>query len=81
MRFTVDRIDHVVLNVRDVEIAACASTYNDADRKAHYQNLVALDGRIVLAGEHASKITAWQEGAVLSSLDAIGRLHKRAVQG
>ncbi len=33
----------------------------------------------VLAGEHASYIPGWQEGAVTSSLDAIGRLHQRAV--
>ena len=26
-----------------------------------------------------SYITAWQEGAVLSALDAIGRLHQRAI--
>lgn len=45
-----------------------------------YKNLCAIDGRIVLAGEHASRITAWQEGAVLSSLDAISRLHQRIVQ-
>ena len=46
-------------------------------RRAHYKDLCAIDGRIVLAGEHASRIPAWQEGAVLSSLDAISRLHKR----
>jgi monoamine oxidase len=31
-----------------------------------------------LAGEHVSHIPAWQEGAILSSLDAIRRLHARA---
>ena len=36
-------------------------------------------GRIALAGEHASFIGGWQEGAVTSALDAIGRLHQRAV--
>jgi monoamine oxidase len=35
----------------------------------------------MLAGEHASYIPAWQEGAVLSSLDAIARLHRRVVNG
>jgi monoamine oxidase len=55
----------------------CAGSWTDATRKEHYQNLCAIDGRIVLAGEHASYIPAWQEGAVLSSLDAIARLHKR----
>ena len=38
-----------------------------------------IDGRIALAGEHASYIGGWQEGAVTSALDAIGRLHQRAV--
>jgi monoamine oxidase len=34
----------------------------------------------VLAGEHASYLGGWQEGAVTSSLDAIQRLHQRIVQ-
>jgi monoamine oxidase len=59
----------------------CAGDWTDAARKQHYDNLCQIDGRIVLAGEHASHIPAWQEGAILSSLDAIGRLHKRVVQG
>ena len=59
-------------------IAACASTWADDVRKAHYQNLVSLDGRIVLAGEHCSYIGAWMEAALLSSLDAITRLHAAA---
>jgi monoamine oxidase len=33
----------------------------------------------VLAGEHASYVGCWMEGALLSSLDAITRLHKRAL--
>jgi monoamine oxidase len=43
--------------------------------------LCAFDGRIVLAGEHASYLPAWQEGAVTSALDAIERLHQRARLG
>jgi monoamine oxidase len=57
----------------------CFGKWTDALRDKHYDNLCALDGRIVLAGEHASRLPAWQEGAVLSSLDAIGRLHQRAI--
>jgi monoamine oxidase len=57
----------------------CYSLWNDALRERHYENLCNIDGRIVLAGEHASYLPAWQEGAVLSSLDAIERLHKRIV--
>ena len=48
-------------------------------RKEHYDNLCQIDGRIVLAGEHASYIPAWKEGAILSALDAISRLHKRVL--
>ncbi|WP_254605061.1 flavin monoamine oxidase family protein [Sphingomonas bacterium] len=59
----------------------CAGSWTEAGRAAHYADLCAIDGRIVLAGEHASMIPAWQEGAILSSLDAIGRLHQRIVQG
>lgn len=61
-------------------ILGCSALYWNESNERQYQDLCALDGRIVLAGEHASRITAWQEGAVLSSLDAIGRLHKRIVQ-
>ncbi len=59
----------------------CFAAWTDALRKAHYTDLCQIDGRIVLAGEHASHIPAWQEGAVLSSLDAIARLHRRIVNG
>jgi monoamine oxidase len=55
----------------------CFGNWSDDARKRHYRNLCQVDGRIVLAGEHASNVPAWQEGAVLSSLDAITRLHAR----
>jgi monoamine oxidase len=57
----------------------CAGSWSEAARAQHYDNLCRIDGRIVLAGEHASYIPAWQEGAILSALDAISRLHRRAV--
>jgi monoamine oxidase len=57
----------------------CAGSWTPDARREHYKNLCAIDGRILLAGEHASYIPAWQEGAILSALDAIGRLHKRVV--
>ncbi len=57
----------------------CAGDWSDEAREAHYDDLCQIDGRIVLAGEHASYIPAWQEGAILSALDAIQRLHKRVV--
>ncbi|MEP6940691.1 MAG: flavin monoamine oxidase family protein [Rudaea sp.] len=57
----------------------CFADWQEDVRAEHYDNLCALDGRIALAGEHTSFINGWQEGAVLSSLDAIGRIHARAV--
>ena len=57
----------------------CFGLWTEATRAQHYDNLCAFDGRIVLAGEHASYLPAWQEGAVTSALDAIGRLHRRAL--
>jgi len=58
----------------------CAGFWSEHARSEHYDNLCQIDGRIVLAGEHASYLPAWQEGAVLSSLDAIARLHDRVVR-
>lgn len=57
----------------------CYGIWTEESRKKHYQNLCQIDGRIALAGEHASYIPAWQEGSVLSALDAIKRLHARAI--
>jgi monoamine oxidase len=57
----------------------CYGMWSEQSRAAHYDNLCQIDGRIALAGEHASFIGGWQEGAVTSALDAIGRLHQRAV--
>jgi monoamine oxidase len=58
----------------------CFGLWSDSARDQHFRNLCAVDGRIVLAGEHASYVPAWQEGAVTSALDAIGRLHARALE-
>ena len=58
----------------------CCARWTEDVRKQHYQTLVAMDRRIVLAGEHASYIGCWMEGALLSSIDAITRLHKRALE-
>jgi len=60
-------------------VLGCFGRWTEEARKQHYENLCAIDGRIALAGEHVSNIPAWQEGAVLSSLDAISRLHRRVV--
>lgn len=60
-------------------ILGCCAAWTEQSRAAHYQNLVAMEGRIVLAGEHCSYYGCWQEGALLSSIDAITRLHQRAM--
>jgi monoamine oxidase len=57
----------------------CFGRWTDEARKQHYRNLCAIDERILLAGEHVSCLPAWQEGAVLSALDAISRLHRRVL--
>ena len=57
----------------------CFGMWSTDSRAKHYDNLCQVDERIVLAGEHASFIGGWQEGAVTSALDAIGRLHQKAV--
>jgi monoamine oxidase len=57
----------------------CAGDWSDEARVKHYDNLCAIDGRIALAGEHASFLPAWQEGAILSALDCVQRLHKRVM--
>jgi monoamine oxidase len=59
----------------------CFAAWSDEARAKHYDNLCQIDGRIALAGEHASYLPAWQEGAVTSALDVIGRIHQRAMTG
>jgi monoamine oxidase len=58
----------------------CAGYWTEEIRAQHYNDLCQIDGRIVLAGEHASYIPVWQEGAILSALNAITRLHDRVVK-
>jgi monoamine oxidase len=58
----------------------CAAPGWREEDQAQFKNLCEIDGRIVLAGEHVSRVTAWQEGAVLSALDTITRLHERILQ-
>jgi monoamine oxidase len=51
------------------------------DRETQYETAAKGDGRTYFAGEHISYIPAWQEGAILSALDTITRLHARVVGG
>lgn len=60
-------------------IMGCSAAWGSDLRARHYENLRKIDGRIVFAGDHLSNLVAWQEGALTSSLDAIARLHQRAL--
>jgi monoamine oxidase len=57
----------------------CCSMWSEESRRTHYRTLTTMDGRIVLAGEHASYVGCWQEGALLSAVAAVSQLHQRAV--
>ena len=57
----------------------CYSNWNE--RGEAYRAAAQVDRRIVCAGEHLSHIPGWQEGSILSSLDAIRRLHEVAASG
>jgi monoamine oxidase len=57
----------------------CFGMWTSETRAKHYDDLCQIDGRIAIAGEHASFLGGWQEGAVTSALDAIGRLHQHAI--
>jgi monoamine oxidase len=57
----------------------CCGMWSEEARRTHYKTLTTMDGRVVLAGEHASHVGCWQEGALLSALSAIEQLHQRAV--
>jgi monoamine oxidase len=59
-------------------VLGCYGIWADKDRD--YAAAVEMDARIVLAGEHLSYLPAWQEGAILSALDAISRLHGRVME-
>lgn len=54
------------------------STWTPESRKKYYDTLCSIDRRFVIAGEHASYMNGWLEGAVTSSLDAITRLNAKA---
>jgi monoamine oxidase len=58
-------------------VLGCFGSWTEASRAEHYRNLCEMDGRIILAGEHASYYGGWQEGGITSAIDAITRLHQR----
>lgn len=53
----------------------CYGLWTPDKRNQYFKTVTTMDNRIVLAGEHLSYIPAWQEGAILSSLEAIRQLH------
>lgn len=59
----------------------CFGSWTEQTRAEHYKNLCKFDGRILLAGEHASYYGGWQEGGITSAIDAITRLHQRVIAG
>jgi monoamine oxidase len=59
----------------------CFGTWTEQTRAQHYKNLCQMDGRIMLAGEHASYYGGWQEGGITSAIDTITRLHQRVMAG
>lgn len=56
----------------------CFAWWTREARERHYPQLLQMDGRVILAGEHASLLPAWQEGAVLSAQHAVTQLHAKA---
>ncbi|WCR10324.1 flavin monoamine oxidase family protein [Paracoccus stylophorae] len=61
-------------------VLGCSGIWEDREAQG-YDEAVKIDNRVVCAGEHLSYIPAWQEGAILSSLDAISRLHDKVING
>ncbi len=60
-------------------VLGCFGTWSESARANHYENLCKMDGRVLLAGEHASYYGGWIEGGITSAIDAITRLHARVV--
>ena len=42
-----------------------------------YETLIEPDGRVIFAGDHVSHIVAWQEGAAVSAIRAVGQVAER----
>ena len=54
----------------------CYSKWDDRGRD--YEIAATMDNRFVCAGEHISYLPGWQEGSLLSALDAVRQVHERA---
>ena len=53
------------------------ATYTEEQRTAHYPALLEPDGRVYLAGEHASGLNAWMAGALVSARTVVEHLLNR----
>ncbi len=63
---------------QNLTVLGCYGEWRSRDG---YEAACKVDRRLVCAGEHLSYLPGWQEGAILSSLDAVKRLHERAIKG
>lgn len=62
-------------------VLGCYGIWRDRDRDYEAAVTLGEGERIALAGEHLSYLPGWQEGAILSALDAIRQLHARVTDG
>lgn len=60
-------------------VPGCSGIWNNRERD--YETAIKIDNRVICAGEHLSYLPAWQEGAILSALDAVSRLHDKVING
>ena len=58
----------------------CAGNWTEKGGRITTTTFARSTADLCWAGEHASYIPAWQEGAILSSLNAITRLHDRVIK-
>jgi len=56
----------------------CYGMYTDEGRKTTYEVISRRHGRVMLAGEHVSYWSGWQEGALLSAISAVQGIHEAA---
>jgi monoamine oxidase len=56
----------------------CYSQWDERGRD--YEIAATMDNRLVCAGEHISYLPGWQEGSLLSALDAVRQVHDRATK-
>lgn len=56
----------------------CTAKWTDTLIRDHLQDVRNIDGRVALAGESIS-VYGWQDGAIMSALDVVERLHRRAL--